>query len=156
MARPRFSLMILAALSAAPAVADTVYKSVDDQGNVTYSAEPPKASEAKRVEEIRVGDGPSEEEQAEALQRMREMELTVERLEQERMLEAQAQDAAVAAARAELEEAQAALEQAREMSPDDWQRIVTGGRTPKPSYFERVDRAEQRVQAAEQALREVR
>jgi hypothetical protein len=153
--RALVSLLALAAL-AAPAAAETVYKSVDEQGNVTYSGEPPPAGEAERVQELRVGDGPTEEEQAEALRRMQEMEATAERLEQQRQMEETAESAATTAARQELEEARAALAEAREQRFEDWQYIAGGGRTLRPSYFQRVEQAEQRLQAAEQALRELR
>lgn len=156
MERSRFSLLILAALLAAPAMAGTVYKSVDEQGNVTYSGEPPAAGDAERVQELRVGDGPTEEEQAEALLRMRELELETERLQRERQLSGEAKSAAMAAAQEELEEARAELEKAREKNFEDWQYIAGGGRHLRPSYFERVERAEHRVEAAEKALRELR
>lgn len=148
------TLAVLAAASAAPA--ETVYKSVDEQGNVTYSSEPPPAGQAEQVQELRVGDGPTPEEQAEALRRMEEMEAATERLEQQRQLEETAEETAVTAARQELEEARAALAEAQEKRFEDWQYIAGGGRTLRPSYFQRVEQAEQRLQAAEQALRELR
>lgn len=147
---------LLPAALALPAAAQTVYKSVDEQGNVTYSGEPPPTDEAARVKEIELPAGPSEQDQAEAIQRMREMEARAGRLDQQREIRQEASQGDLAAVRQELTEARAALAEAREMRFEDWQYIAGGGRVLKPSYHERVAAAEQRVRTAEQALQRLR
>jgi hypothetical protein len=65
---------------------------------------------------------------------------------------AQAPDEERAAAEQELQQALQDLEEARIQRDDDWQQIAGGGRFLAPRYFERVEQAEQRVEAARRAL----
>lgn len=51
---------------------DAIYKSFDDSGNVTYSAEPP--TDAATVESVQIPAGPTKEATKDALERARDME----------------------------------------------------------------------------------
>ena len=59
---------VLLAVASATATAQTVYRSVDSEGNVTYTDQPP-APNAGKVEEVDVQAGPSDEAQREARER---------------------------------------------------------------------------------------
>lgn len=129
-----------------------VYKSTDAEGNVTYSANPPAAQSAV-VEEVPIAEPPSEDRQREASRRARDVERQVERSELERQKKAKERNTTAETAEKALEEARAALEQAKIKTLDDWQTIAAGGRVVKQSYFDRVERAEAKVKAAEDALK---
>jgi len=130
-----------------------VYKSIDAEGKVTYSSTPPTGGTASVVEQIPIAPPPSEAQLLEAEQRMRELEQKTEGREQQRTDKKERKEAAIVAAKKDLEAARNDLEQARIKTVDDWQTLATGGRVVKQSYFDRVERAEQRVKAAENALK---
>lgn len=65
-------LWIVLLLPAATVATDRVYKSVDESGNVTYSAEPP--ADATTVEALDLPAEPSEEATRQALDRAQELE----------------------------------------------------------------------------------
>jgi hypothetical protein len=143
-----FALALM--LMAVVAQGQTVYRSVDDQGRVTYSSEPPEGARASK--EIRIEPGPSEAQRQEALDRQRRLleqsaEAGAER-EQSRAQRA----AEIQQAEEELRAAREALEQARVKRERDWQGRAGGGHRLKESYFERVRAAEQAVDAAEKRL----
>jgi hypothetical protein len=62
------AFVLVLALPAATATAQTIYRSVDAHGNVTYSNQPPPAN-AVNVEEVSVQPGPSDAAQREARER---------------------------------------------------------------------------------------
>jgi hypothetical protein len=131
-----------------------VYKSIDAEGNVSYSSRPPES--AAGVERVPLDPAPTESQRQQAEERVREMEQAAARMERERADTQEETSASVAAAEKELEEARAVLEKASVKTVDDWQTLAAGGRVLKQSYLDRVARAEERVRAAESALREVK
>lgn len=83
---------ILFSCAAASVTAETLYKSVDDKGEVTFSDSPPE--NAAKVETIQVQPAPTEQQQRESMER-------------EKMIEAQANELGAAnAARAKEREEQ--------------------------------------------------
>jgi hypothetical protein len=132
-----------------------VFRSVDAEGNVTFSATPPAPGTARQVDEVPLLPGPTPEAQEAADQRVRALMEETERRRQARSA-AQPSDEERAAAEQELEQALADLEEARIQRDDDWQQIANGGRFLSPRYFERVEQAEQRVEAARRALQAIR
>ena len=78
--------------------AQGVYKSVDADGNVVYSDAPP--ADATVTEEVELPPGPSKEEIAEAQQRGRELQASVDKMVEER----QKKEAAQAEKRRQMEE----------------------------------------------------
>jgi hypothetical protein len=83
----RFSFWILLGFSPLLVAAPAIYKSVDEQGHVTYSSEPPK--DAVQVEEVKTAPAPKVED-GNAQDRARSMmdmanELEQGRLEQEKL-----------------------------------------------------------------------
>jgi hypothetical protein len=83
--------------------ADTFYKSVDEEGRVTYSSQPPP--DATEVESLQVEPGPSEEETEEAREQAKKLQQEVDAMYDElverRRREAQALKEALEAAERE-------------------------------------------------------
>ena len=132
--------------------AQAVYRSVDAEGNVTFSDTPPAADTAREVQQITLDPGPDQDARNAAHDRMR----AFEQAEQARVNRAEEQAAARKAAVAEAQQAviraKAELEQAKIQGDGDWQWIAGGGRVLSAAYFERVAAAEARVEAAEKDL----
>ena len=72
-----FCILVLAFL-AGTAAAEQIYKSVDAEGNVTFSSEPPAG--AVNVDEVRVQPGPSDAAQQAARERVQAQEATASEL----------------------------------------------------------------------------
>lgn len=91
------TLLTITLLAPAFAVAaEPVYKSVDEQGNVTYSAEPP--ADAVQSEQIAVPPPPTEEEVKRAEDATRQLQEQAGKMEQERKAREAEQAAAARAA----------------------------------------------------------
>lgn len=149
-------LALLGVSAPAQEKATTVYEHVDAQGNVTFSSEPMKAGPGEKLETIEIEPSVSEAERAAAEERFRELQRAAESLG-EPEVDAGAREAdPVDRAQEDLQRAQAELEEAREKTLDDWQYLVSGGRVLKQSYLDRVEAAEQKVDAAREALRQAR
>ncbi len=73
---------LLLALPAGTAAAGQIYRSVDAEGNVTFSSQPPDG--AVNVDEVSVQPGPSEEEQRAARERMQRQEATASEMSEAR------------------------------------------------------------------------
>jgi hypothetical protein len=161
--RPHSTAILLAVLwcAAAPDLgAEAVYKSVDSEGNVTYSGTPPPAGTAREVEELAIDPDPEPDPESGNPNTGIPDAQGPEPSGQERSsaaaeARAQRQDA-VSAAQQDLIRAKAELEQAKIPGDGDWQWLVRGGRVLSAAYFERVAAAESRVEAAEQALQAAR
>ena len=157
--RPHSTAILVAVLwcTAAPDLgAEAVYKSVDSEGNVTYSGTPPPAGTAGEVEELDIDPDPVTGDPNAGTPNAQGSEPSgLERSSAAAEARAQRQDA-VSAAQQDLIRAKAELEQAKIPGDGDWQWLVRGGRVLSAAYFERVAAAEARVEAAEQALQAAR
>jgi hypothetical protein len=152
----RILLLAVPLLCLSTAGAETVYKSIDAQGNVTYSASPPSPRSGEIVETVPIAPPPSEEQQKAAEERVRQLEIESARGDREREKLEKEQTESLSAAEKELQEARAALRDAKIQGDDDWQYLAAGGRVLKQSYLDRVAKAEQRVREAEEAMRRAR
>lgn len=143
---------------AGPLAADTLYKSVDAEGRVTYSSQPPLG--AVRTEPLPLPDDePSEAERQDALRRADETGARLDELAREREELQQRQSADQQGINEALQARDAArtrLEESRIQRDEDWQATAKGGRFLKDGYFQRVQEAEQALQAAEVALDKAR
>ena len=149
--------VILAGAADIPvAAAQTVYKSVDAEGNVTYSSTP--APEAVDVVPVDVPEGPSDAERQEAMAREQALQKKVESLKQDLQGSQEQKSGQVGDAEERLAAAKERLEQARVQEESDWQTIAGegAGRFLKESYFERVREAEEAVRQAERDLAKAR
>ena len=148
----RFALLLM---SSAAVAATTLYKSVDEQGNISYSDAPP--GDAREVEEIDIKQGdmnvlPSEDVQ--------------QQIDQQKQSDKQAADRQRAdnkdwqqryeQAEAELSAAQQTLESAREINEGDTVGSAFGGARPNADWIERLERAEADVVDKQQQLDQIK
>ncbi|MDX1433551.1 MAG: DUF4124 domain-containing protein [Gammaproteobacteria bacterium] len=131
-----------------------IYKSVDAEGNVTYSSSPQPSG--GRVERVHLPPAPSQASVDEALAREQQIEAAGNAIAAERQARAREQAEGVEAARREVNSAQVALNDAKQIRDGDWQGTVQGKRHLKQEYFERVAAAAARLEAATQAYRQAR
>ncbi len=96
----RNGCLLILVLLAGTAAAEQIYRSVDAQGNVTFSSTPP--ADAAAVEEVSVQPGPSSETQREARERMQRQEATASEMGEARADRAQQQKEASPAAADEV------------------------------------------------------
>ncbi len=149
-------LALLGVSAPAQDKATTVYEHVDAQGNVTFSSEPMKAGPGEKLETIKIQPSVSEAERAAAEERLRELQRAAASLGEPEVGAGAGETDSVDQAQEDLRRAREALEEAKEKTVDDWQYLVRGGRVLKQSYLDRVEAAEQKVEAAQEALRQAR
>jgi len=148
------TVMLLVLAAAADVQTAQVYKSVDKEGNVTYSEEPPPGVEAQPVA---IETHPTQERRQEAEDvRLRMLQ---EGQEVDRQLAQQRQRRE--ALHIELERAEQALVEARRrlddgMEPLPGERVgtVSGKSRLREEYFARVERLKDAVKAAERQVQE--
>lgn len=128
-----------------------VYRSVDEQGNVTYSNEPP--ADAREVEPVEIKPGPSKAQQREAERRTRELENAAGGAGRD-SAPGQTKKQRVQEAKAQLQAAERKLEEAKQVGPGDRQGTAGGGSRFTDSYRKRVSEAEANVETARQRLKE--
>jgi hypothetical protein len=133
-------------------LAYNIYKSVDAQGNVTYSSSPP--ADTTMVERVKLAPAPSKDSLAAAKERERQIVAAGNQISTERKAQQETQAKGVDAARQEVNNAQAALADAKVMRDSDWQGTVQGKRHLKPEYFARVQAAESRLAQAQKAYKD--
>ncbi len=135
--------------------ATTLYKSVDEKGNVTYSDSPP--ADPSRTSEIEVGDDnlnvmPSDNIE----QQMREQEAADRERENRRRAQQNDWQQRYDQARAELEQAERTVVRAREIHEGDTVGSATGGARPNAAWIERLERAEADLQEKQRAFDRVK
>lgn len=135
-------------------LAEEIFKSIDAQGNVTYSAKPPPAGSGEQVQTLTIDPGPTNADQNAAHKRQLDAEQELQRNSNASAKTRQSQE--VSAAQQALIQAKAELEQAKIQTDDDWQYLATGGRVLSQSYFSRIAAAEAQVEAREKALQQAR
>ena len=96
----RHACLLLLTLLAGTAAAEQIYRSVDAEGNVTFSSTPP--ADAAAVEAVSVPPGPSAEQQQEARERMQRQEATASEMGEARANRTQQQNEAGPAAADEV------------------------------------------------------
>ncbi|WP_295392823.1 DUF4124 domain-containing protein [uncultured Thiodictyon sp.] len=143
--RPRGAWVIVCVLAVAgPVGAEAIFKSVDAEGRVTYSAAPP-AGGARTVQELQVRTGaPDAPGETKTPATPPPETAPTPNPDQVR----QAQQAVI--------QATAELEQTKIHGAEDWQVTPGGDRISTPDYERRVAAAQQKVQAAEAALERAR
>ena len=132
------------------AVADSVYKTVDESGTVSYSSSP--AGDAVQSESVSIPQPPTEAQRREARKIERQIQSTSKRTTQSLQRDQRQSRQQIVTAEARLKAARAALEKAQIKTDADWQNLAQGGRHLKESYFQRVEAAEAAVRQAELEL----
>lgn len=77
----RLAIATVALLAACTASAETVYKSVDAQGRVSYSSTPPITAPEEMIEKVKIAPGPTEQQKQDATQRAKALETDRSRAE---------------------------------------------------------------------------
>jgi hypothetical protein len=145
MAYQKLLLMIIAT-AAFQVSAETAYRSVDEQGNVTFSDKP--VSGAAHEEQVRIGaSAPSAERQQETRQREAELQQAAD---QAGAASTPSQADQKKAARKAVQDAEKDLEEARQVREGDRKGTASGGSRLTPQYQERVREAEAEVDRARQ------
>lgn len=70
----RLAIATAALLAAFTASAQTVYKSVDARGRVSYSSTPPITAPEEMIEKVKIAPGPTEQQKQDAAQRAKALE----------------------------------------------------------------------------------
>ena len=138
--------MMLAVIASGPVGADAIYKSVDTEGKVTYSAAPPPPGSARRVEEVRIEQGAT----APPPQDAGTAKPPGPRPDPKQ------RSPAVQQAQKDLLRAQAEFGQTKIQEKTDWETGPTGEKIPSAAYTARVAAAQAKVEAADQALKRAR
>jgi hypothetical protein len=144
--KPLFIFITIATFQVA---AETAYRSVDEQGNVTFSDRP--VSSATQEERVSIDvPAPSPEQQQEALQR----EEALQKAASQPVTPVTPAKAShnKAAARQAVEDAEARLGKAIMVREGDRIGTAGGGSRLKPEYHERVRAAEAELEAAKKQL----
>jgi hypothetical protein len=147
----RILLVLLLAALPVQVPAQTAYRSIDSEGNVTFSDAPVPG--AAQETQIRI-DAPEPSAQT----RQQSDRQLQETLETAGMAEPEAADAGTSpaqhqeAARQRLESAEQRLQEAEVVGPGDRKGTASGGSRLTPEYQQRVQEAEQQVEQAREEL----
>jgi preprotein translocase subunit SecF len=159
--RSRLTIAAIGLLWFYVAAADEVYKSIDAQGRVTYSAKPPPSASDEMVEEVKIRPGPTEEQVQQAEQQAKALQELTQQTQEQRQEQRQAQEQAktlkdLSKAEQELRDATSVLKEAKEVQPGSY--YYPGGAEPVlvPQHRERVEAARQKVQQAKEAAQATR
>jgi multidrug resistance efflux pump len=134
--------------------AGDVYRSVDADGNVTYSDEPPQTGSS--AEKIEIEPGPSEASRLDTEKRNAAIRKAMEEARDKRLEKEASRNTELEEARKALEEAEKELEQAKKIDEGSRQYLSGGRSRLSPAYLERIKAAEAKVEAARKKYKEVR
>ena len=153
----RLFLFVLLTICYLPNIwAETVYRRVDAQGNVSFSEEPPAEGE-QGVEAIDVNPNQN----VLSPEQFRELPLTADEAMQRQRVKKVERDAAnkidpVVKAQEALDEARQALAEGEVVQQGDFMGKAGGGVRPSSQRLERIERLQKQVKDAEAALRAAR
>jgi len=148
--KSRIILAVMLAASSLPTLSE-VLRSVDKNGNVTFSDQPVPGS----VEETPVvidAPPPSRQEVSESEQEAQETIKKANQIGQETESGSFDRAASIKAAEMNLDSATAHLREAQVVGEGDRQALAGGGSRLTPAYLQRVQDAEQQVMEAQQKL----
>jgi hypothetical protein len=135
--------------------AGEVYRSVDAEGNVTYTDEPPRRDDGS-AEKIEIHPGPSEASRLDTEKRNEAIRRAMEEARGKRLKREAARNAKLAEAQKALKEAEEELKKAKVIDDDSRQNLSGGRSRLSPAYLERVRAAEAKVEAARKKYKETR
>ncbi|MCU7795530.1 MAG: DUF4124 domain-containing protein [Candidatus Thiodiazotropha sp. (ex Semelilucina semeliformis)] len=150
------TILIIAGISfsSIPVAVAEIYRSLDAEGNVTYTDAPPEGEQT--VEKVRLPPEPSAENIRDTELRNMEIRRAADSASQKRLDEKRKKSAKVAQARKTLAEAEAKLAETKAIRDEDRQNMAGGKRRVHPDYFARVNAAKLEVEKAKKALRKAR
>ncbi|MCU7915836.1 MAG: DUF4124 domain-containing protein [Candidatus Thiodiazotropha sp. (ex Gloverina cf. vestifex)] len=141
-------------LSSIPVAVAEIYRSLDAEGNVTYTDAPPEGEQA--VEKVTLPPEPSAETIRDTELRNMQIRRAADSASQKRLDEKRKKSAKVAQARKMVAEAEAKLAETKVIRDEDRQNLAGGKRRIHPDYLERVNAAKLEVEKARKALRKAR
>ncbi|MBA1446311.1 MAG: DUF4124 domain-containing protein [Chromatiales bacterium] len=150
MKRLLYCLLLLPVLPLANA--ETVYRSVDESGQVTYSDTPGKG----RSDVVKMPSGPSPKAKRESQAREKEIRDAANKAGRQRQLGDQQRAVDISEAERNLQAAEARLDDAKILRNEDRQSTAGGRRRIRPEYFERIEQEEAAVEAARKKLQRAR
>lgn len=145
---------LLLAMAPLLATSETVYRTVDESGRVTFSDGP--ATDAVNIEKVEIPPGPSAQSIRETEARTEAIRKEAQRAQAERLKREKSRQASLRDAQKALEDAEANLAEAKIIRNEDRQSYAGGKRGIRPEYFDRVAEAEESVALAKKRLNEVR
>ncbi len=150
------TILLAAFIMTQPALiqAGDVYRSVDADGNVTYTDNPP--ANGGLVEKVEILPGPSEASRLDTERRNAEIRKAMEDARTKRLEKSASKEERLSKARKELDEAEEDLKRSRELGEGDRQFLSGGKSRIRPEYFERIKEAESKVEAARKNFKELR
>ena len=144
--------LILFLLTTSLGMAEEVYRTVNERGQVIFTDTPPPDRPAEVIELM---PGPSERSVKEAEARHEAVRTKLETITKERENKERIRGSSIKEAEQALRSAKDELTAAREVKDGDWQMTVAGKRHLKPAYYERVKQAEAAVEDAEKTLKAI-
>ena len=149
--KTRLLLAAMLATASLPCMAE-ITRSVDSQGNVTFSDEPVPGSVESTPVIIDTSPAPSKQEINESEQQAQEMINRANLNQQERDSRSADRSAGIQAAQMNLDAAAAHLEDVQVVRAEDRQGLAGGGTRLRPEYLQRLQEAEQQVKDAQKQL----
>ncbi len=143
-------LLLLANLYSSYVFAESVYRSVNEKGDVIYSSKP--VDGAKKVAPVQLQSPPRKADIDAAKRRASGLKQAVKESKQRekaRLLLKKKDERTMSA----LAEAEKRLQTAKIVLDSDWQFLAKGGRHLKNSYYERIKKAEAEYEAVKKALK---
>jgi hypothetical protein len=134
-------------------VAEQVYRTVNERGQVIFTDTPP---DDRPVDVIELMPGPSERSVQDAEARQQAIRSHLESMQKERQYKERITTSKIEEAEKAVQSAEDALAAAKEVQTSDWQMTTSGQRHLKQEYFERVEEAKAAVAAARKHLSEVK
>jgi DNA repair exonuclease SbcCD ATPase subunit len=131
-----------------------VYRTVDEQGNITYTDSPP--ADPKQVEKVEIQPGPSEESISDTMERNRAIRKAMEKAQEKRLEKSTERQDRLAKAEEDVEKAKKQLAAMEELGEDDRQHLQGGKSYIRPEYFERVKKAQRELDEAKKRLKKIR
>lgn len=131
-----------------------VYRTVDESGQVIFSDTPP--ANATDMERIPLTPGPSAASVRKAEAREEAIRRELESIKTQREQQQRERVDRLSQAKQELAEAEARLIASKEFREGDRQSLAGGKSRIRPEYFQRVEEAEEAVEAARKRLVRIR
>jgi hypothetical protein len=147
-------IFLACALLSQTVIGEEVYRTVDEEGNVTFTDTPP--ADDSSAQPVELPPAPSRESLRDTQERNRKIREAAAASERERSVEKRTQQARIKAAEQRLAQARANLAEAKVIKDEDRQNLAGGKRRIHPDYFERIKQAEAAVEEARKALRKAR
>ena len=131
-----------------------VFRTVDEEGNVTYTDTP--SANPSEVEKIEIEPGPSAESISNTMQRNHAIRKAMEEARKKRLEARNESKESLEQAEKEVEDAKKKLSEMEKLSDDDRQYLQGGKSFIKPEYYERVKEARKELEEAKKRYKKLR